>query len=411
MKMFGLFLLTILLLLGILVVPVYSIVISSTSSTTTVQPTSTTTTYPLCSSICPYGYYYSSSSPVSWYCYATPTGGQGAPCVYSESTTTTVPTSSTTTITSTTIQPTTTIPSNGVGNINSIWAKNFFSNVSTSRGSPYYECPSLDQFANTRFNTMVANYQISHYGYIADFDNFSAKVPGASYAEAVFFPAGYTPSSYISYIIAVAPLHWQVLSDSLYNEYGYYIQNGPGFTVTGPNGGACSTTEIPGPGINITQYFEQFGCTVQVTTETWLVLELSSSCSNTQSTTSTSTTTIPTTSTSTSTTVQSTQTTTPTTTVPTTITSTSSPTTTSTTTISNSRLTTPTISPINPSAPYGTAITFTASVSGGIPPYTYYWYAGYSPNCASDTSIVYASTYTNLFCICTYISVLLRKGI
>ena len=49
-------------------------------------------------------------------------------------------------------------------------------------------------------------------------------------------------------------------------------------------------------------------------------------------------------------------------------------------------LTTPTISPVNPSAAEGQTITFTASVSGGTPPYLYYWYEGYSPNCSSDTT-------------------------
>lgn len=164
--------------------------------------------------------------------------------------------------------------------INGTWATQFFSNVSTTRGNAYAYCPSLSNFAKVRFNTMSANYGISHYGYNQNFQSFYGTVYNTYFGEEVFYPSGYTPSGYVSDIQTSAPLHWQLLSSNNFSDYGYYIRNGPDYVIYGPNGGyaTCSVTEIPGPNINISQYFAQYGCTVAVSNQTWFVIELASSC-------------------------------------------------------------------------------------------------------------------------------------
>jgi len=164
--------------------------------------------------------------------------------------------------------------------INNTWAEQFFENVSLIRGSPYYYCQNLSDFAKVRFNTMVTNYGISHYGYDQDFDRIYGTTYNTYIGEEVLYPRGYTPKAYISELETSAPLHWNALVNKTFVYYGYDIQNGPAYVIYGPNGGysPCPTTEIPGPNINISQYFAQYGCTVATENETWFVIELSSSC-------------------------------------------------------------------------------------------------------------------------------------
>jgi len=164
--------------------------------------------------------------------------------------------------------------------INNTWAEQFFENVSLIRGSPYYYCQNLSDFAKVRFNTMVTNYGISHYGYDQDFDRIYGTTYNTYIAEEVLYPSGYTPKAYVSELETSAPLHWNILVNKTFVYYGYDIQNGPAYVIYGPNGGysPCPTTEIPGPNINISQYFAQYGCTVATEDETWFVIELSSSC-------------------------------------------------------------------------------------------------------------------------------------
>ncbi|MGC8730606.1 MAG: hypothetical protein ACP5RP_04485, partial [Candidatus Micrarchaeia archaeon] len=163
--------------------------------------------------------------------------------------------------------------------INSTWVSNFFENVSEQRGMPYRYCQNLSTFAKARFNTMVSDYGISHYGYDQDFNNFYGGVYNTYFAEEVFYPSG-TPADFVSEVISTAPLHWQLLVNKTFAYYGYYLQNGPTYAIYGPDNGyqPCPVTEIPGPNINISQYFAQYGCSVAVENETWFVIEIASAC-------------------------------------------------------------------------------------------------------------------------------------
>ena len=163
--------------------------------------------------------------------------------------------------------------------INSTWASNFFANVSAQRSTSYLYCQNLSAFAKTRFNTMVSNYGISHYGYDQDFESFYGNVYNTYFAEEVFYPSG-TPPDFVSEVISTAPLHWQLLANKTFTYYGYYLQNGPTYVIYGPDNGyqSCPVTEIPGPNINIPQYFAQYGCSVAVENETWFVVEIASAC-------------------------------------------------------------------------------------------------------------------------------------
>ena len=165
--------------------------------------------------------------------------------------------------------------------INSNWVSQFISIVNQYRVSenatPLQYCPALSQFAQMRFNTMVTNPAISHYGYEEDYNKFFSQYQGYTIlitSEEVLFPSGYTPSQYVQFMINNAPIHWQGLMDQAYTYYGYYIGYGPSYIVIG----SCPSTEIPGPGINITQYYDSQGCSYELVNTTWLVLELSNWC-------------------------------------------------------------------------------------------------------------------------------------
>jgi len=187
------------------------------------------------------------------------------------------------TIANTTHNSTTYSNSSTYSVINNTWVEQFFENVSLIRGSSYYYCQNLSDFAKVRFNTMVTNYGISHYGYDQDFDRIYGNLSftqNTSFGEEVLYPSGYTPKAFISELETSAPLHWDMLVNKTFLYYGYDIQNGPHYVAYGPNGGysPCPATEIPGPNINIPQYLAQYGCTVATENETWFVMELSSSC-------------------------------------------------------------------------------------------------------------------------------------
>lgn len=170
--------------------------------------------------------------------------------------------------------------------INETWATAFFSNVSKQRGEPYSYCANLSTFAKTRFNTMSQNYGISHYGYSEDFNKtwpYGVRYGNQIYygfGEEVFYPSGYNASNYLQQIITTAPLHWQELANNNLSTYGYYIGDGPAYEILGPDGGytSCPVTEIPGPNINISQYFAQYGCSVETAKLTYFVIELAPFC-------------------------------------------------------------------------------------------------------------------------------------
>ena len=79
------------------------------------------------------------------------------------------------------------------------------------------------------------------------------------------------PYTYASILQGSAPGHWASLTDKNYTHFGYYFGTGPYEVVQQP----CPVTEIPGGGINITQFFENAGCSVSVQQATWLVVVLS----------------------------------------------------------------------------------------------------------------------------------------
>jgi hypothetical protein len=164
--------------------------------------------------------------------------------------------------------------------VNSTWANEFFDNVSRVRGTKYNYCPILSQFAKTRFRTMASNPNISHYGYAQNFNTYwpygysQGDTVYTGFGEEVFYPSGYTPTEYVNQVINTAPIHWQELSNTNLTYYGFYIANGPAYEIIG----ACPNTEIPGPNINITQFFAQQGCSLQMSNLTYFVIEIASVC-------------------------------------------------------------------------------------------------------------------------------------
>lgn len=90
-------------------------------------------------------------------------------------------------------------------------------------------------------------------------------------AEEILYPDGYTPSAYINYTQVDAPIHWQGFLDPSLHTYGFYLGQGTTYAVYQP----CSVTEIPGPNINIPQYYTQNGCQYTTVPSTWLVIDMS----------------------------------------------------------------------------------------------------------------------------------------
>ncbi|NAZ26051.1 MAG: hypothetical protein GU343_00725 [Nanoarchaeota archaeon] len=163
--------------------------------------------------------------------------------------------------------------------INSTWVFQFFSIVNQYRQStgapPLQYCPWLDNFAHIRFETMIQNPEISHYGFDQDYNEFFSQYQDfLSVSEEVLYPDGYTPKDYVQILQSEAPIHWEGLIDATYTYYGYYIGYGPTYAIIG----SCPVTEIVGS-IDVPQYFQSHGCSVELENDTWLVIELSNWCS------------------------------------------------------------------------------------------------------------------------------------
>ena len=139
---------------------------------------------------------------------------------------------------------------------------------------PLEYCPWLSNFAQIRFNTMIKNPEISHYGYDQDYEEYFSRYFYVMGGEEVFYPSGYSPDQYVQDLINNAPLHWEELMNSEFYYYGYYIGNGPTIIIIGN----CPVTEVTGPNINVSQYFESYGCQIIWENSTWLVIELSNQC-------------------------------------------------------------------------------------------------------------------------------------
>ena len=166
--------------------------------------------------------------------------------------------------------------------INSTWVFQFFSIVNQYRQSigapPLQYCPWLDNFAHIRFETMIQNPAISHYGFDWDYNEYLSQYQNFMYlliGEEVLYPDGYTPDEYVQYMQSNASIHWKGLIDATYTYYGYYIGYGPTYAIIG----SCPVTEIPSPNINVPQYLQSYGCSVELENDTWLVIELSNWCS------------------------------------------------------------------------------------------------------------------------------------
>ncbi len=151
--------------------------------------------------------------------------------------------------------------------INDNWTSSFIANVNVYRENQSLpaltQSSYLDNFSKTRFMEMTTDghYQITHYGA----DQYSG------YGEVVFYSAGYAPESYAQYVQSKAPLHWQLLVSPEFTSYGYYVGQAPDVEAEG----YCNApSELPGPGINVTQWLESYGCTPTVVNTTWLVIDL-----------------------------------------------------------------------------------------------------------------------------------------
>jgi uncharacterized protein YkwD len=150
--------------------------------------------------------------------------------------------------------------------IDNSWVHNFMSIVNQERakkGLPaMQELTQLDSIATTRFNTMMQQPSISHYG-------AEGELPGGS-GEVVFYPDGFAEQDYIDNLQQSAPLHWDLLMHPMFSAYGYHIEKGSSLGIVG----FCPTTEIPGPNIDARQFFSQMGCQTTTITSTWLVIDM-----------------------------------------------------------------------------------------------------------------------------------------
>ncbi len=87
--------------------------------------------------------------------------------------------------------------------------------------------------------------------------------------EEILYPYG-TPSSYAAFLQQVATAHWSGFLDGTVRSYGFELEPGVALIPIGQ----CQVTEIPGPNINIGQFYSQHGCSFEYGLAEWLVLEL-----------------------------------------------------------------------------------------------------------------------------------------
>ncbi|MDE1858791.1 MAG: hypothetical protein KGI26_06980 [Thaumarchaeota archaeon] len=159
------------------------------------------------------------------------------------------------------------------GGIGPQWVTTFMSQINAERGGPpMTENATLDTFAALRFKTATEVFQISDYNLSQDAVAFFGPIPFASQvSELLLFPGVYSPNTYPSFLSQYAPGHLYLLSNTQMTQYGYFVGQAPYYEVSIP----CPVYEIPHAGVNITQFFQEHGCTTKVATTTWLVLILS----------------------------------------------------------------------------------------------------------------------------------------
>lgn len=143
------------------------------------------------------------------------------------------------------------------------WVSSFMTEVNAERAKyglqPMKESSDLNAIAYSRFNNMIKRPEISHYG-AGDYN----------VGEVVFYPSGFTPKDYVKDIQDTAYLHWELLADPMFSYYGYYVGKGPTIQIYG----SCSSKEIPGPNINVEDYFKERGCQTSWGTSIWLVIDM-----------------------------------------------------------------------------------------------------------------------------------------
>jgi len=158
------------------------------------------------------------------------------------------------------------------------WVSQFMGIIDSNRGSgqTLADCPALDTFAMTRFQTMTTgkNWEVTHYGYDQDLEKAFGGTAG-SYSEDYFFPTEpylKTPTSFAKLVQNTDPGHWSDLMDTGHRYYGaYYAGQGPILLFEA----SCAPSEFTG-GINQTAQYA--GCPHTQVNGTWLVIELSNVC-------------------------------------------------------------------------------------------------------------------------------------
>ncbi len=155
--------------------------------------------------------------------------------------------------------------------VSQAWVGLLMGEVGRARnGSAFAENSTLDRFAASRFATASSEPGISDYGFASDATAYFGKGAG-SVAELLLFPGTASPYQYAGELQADAPHHWAALMDPSYREYGFFVGTAPYYSVSAD----CPVTEVPSSGVNITQYFQGYGCTVTtLPSATWLVIIL-----------------------------------------------------------------------------------------------------------------------------------------
>ncbi len=155
--------------------------------------------------------------------------------------------------------------------INNIWVSSFVQNINNYRInrniSPLIYCQTLDNYAQTRFKALSANYNISEY----NGNNLTTE------AEDVFYPKSHSASDfYNNILLPAASTHVCILgyegwcTNNTY--YGYYIGNGTTYSINHNCPNATIGTYLP-------IFYSQNNCNPTIENTTYLVMELSTSCS------------------------------------------------------------------------------------------------------------------------------------
>jgi hypothetical protein len=156
--------------------------------------------------------------------------------------------------------------------LNADWMSLFVGKVNQERQGPALtENSTLDRFAALRFKTASSQPQISDYGLAVDAASFfGSGGGGAGLEELVMYPGAAAPYVYVTELQGSAPLHWSALINSSFTQFGYFIGSAPYYYIPAN----CPVQELPAAGINVTQYFQQYGCSTTLEQASWLVVVL-----------------------------------------------------------------------------------------------------------------------------------------